>query len=105
MEHGWAKVPNCECIFFLNRENGLFLSVFVDDIILAGKNKDIDPMWTVLMKQIDLREPTSFLDHAYLGVHSTGERNKQIYCRHLQKYVRIQDLSGDNRKITKFGES
>ena len=31
LEHGWEKVPNWEC-FFVNRETGLFLSVYVDDI-------------------------------------------------------------------------
>ena len=31
------------------------------------RNKNIDPMWKVLNKDIDLGEPTSFLDHVYLG--------------------------------------
>ena len=45
----------------------LFLSVYVDDIKLAGKKHNIDPMWKVLNKEVDLGEPTSFLDHVYLG--------------------------------------
>ena len=44
----------------------LFLSVYVDDIKLAGKKQNIDPMWKVLNDEVDLGEPTSFLDHAYL---------------------------------------
>ena len=28
---------------------------------------NIDPMWKVLNKEVDLGEPTSFLDHVYLG--------------------------------------
>ena len=39
----------------------------VDDIKLSGKKQNIDPMWKVLNKEIDLGEPTSFLDHVYLG--------------------------------------
>ena len=39
----------------------------VDDIKLAGKKHNIDPMWKVLNKEVDLGEPTSFLDHVYLG--------------------------------------
>ena len=31
------------------------------------RNKIIDPMWIVLNKEVDLGEPTSFLDHVYLG--------------------------------------
>ena len=45
----------------------LFLSVTVDDIKVAGKNQNIDPMWKVLNEEVDLGEPTSFLDHENLG--------------------------------------
>ena len=41
--------------------------MYVDDIKLAGKKQNIDPMWKVLYKEVDLGEPTSFLDHVYLG--------------------------------------
>ena len=66
MKHGWEKIPNWECLF-VHREKGLFLSVYVDDIKLAGKKHNIDPMWKVLNKEVDLGEPTSFLDHVYFG--------------------------------------
>ena len=66
LKHGWEKIPNWECLF-VHREKGLFLSVYVDDIKLAGKKHNIDPMWKVLNKEVDLGEPTSFLDHEYLG--------------------------------------
>ena len=38
----------------------------MDDIKLAGKKQNIDPMWKVLNKEFDLGEPTSFLDHENL---------------------------------------
>ena len=41
--------------------------MYVDDIKLAGKKQNIVPMWKVLNKEVDLGEPTSFLDHVYLG--------------------------------------
>ena len=67
VKHGWEKVPNWECLF-VNRKKGLFLSVYVDDIKLAGKKQNIDPMWKTHMKEADPGEPTSFLDHVnYLG--------------------------------------
>ena len=40
--------------------------MYVDDIKLAGKKQNINPMWKVLVKEVDLGEPTSFLDHVYL---------------------------------------
>ena len=61
-----GKIPNWKCLFVL-REKGLFLSVYVDDIKFAGKKQNFDPMWKLLIKEVDLGEPTSFLDHVYLG--------------------------------------
>ena len=40
--------------------------MYVDDIKLAGKKQNLDPMWKLLNKEVDLGEPTSFLDHVYL---------------------------------------
>ena len=42
LKHGWRKVPNWECLF-VNREKGLYLSVYVDDIKLSGKKQNISP--------------------------------------------------------------
>ena len=39
---------------FVHREKGLFLSVYVDVIKLAGKKQNLDPMWKVLNKEVDL---------------------------------------------------
>ena len=66
LKYGWEKVSNWECSF-VHREKGLFLSVYVDDIKLAGKKQNINPMWKVLNKEVDLGQPTSFLDHENLG--------------------------------------
>ena len=60
------KVPNWECLF-VKREKGLFFSVYVDDIKLTGKKQNINPTWKRLMKDVDMGEPTSFLDHVFLG--------------------------------------
>ena len=66
LKHGWEKIPNWECLF-VHREKGLLVSVYVDDIKLAGKKQNLDPMWKLPNKEVDLGEPTSFLDHVYLG--------------------------------------
>ena len=41
--------------------------MYVDDIKLAGKKQNIDLMWKVLNKEVNLGKPTSFLDHVHLG--------------------------------------
>ena len=66
LEHGWEEALNWECLF-VNRTRGLFLSVYVDDIKMAGKTENLGPTWKMLMKDVDLEEPTSFLNHVYLG--------------------------------------
>ena len=48
-------------------KKGLFLSVYVDDIKLAGKKQSLDPTWKLPNKEVDMGEPTSSLDHVYLG--------------------------------------
>ena len=52
---------------FSSKKQGLFLSVYVDDMKMAGKKQSMAPMWKKLMKRADLDEPTSFLDHVFLG--------------------------------------
>ena len=54
-------------MLFVHSEKGFFLSVYVDDIKLVVKKQNIDPMWKLLNKEVDLGEPTSFLDHVFLG--------------------------------------
>ena len=82
-EHGWEKVPNWECLF-VHREKGLFLFVYEDDLKLAGKRRNIDPMWKVLNKQVDLEQPASFLDHVYLGCTQCEENT---LTRHIFSYL------------------
>ena len=67
LKYGWEKVSNWECLF-VHREKEIFLfCVCVDDIKLAGKKQNINPMWKVLNEEVDLGEPTSTFDHVYLG--------------------------------------
>ena len=51
----------------MQREQCLFLSVYVDDMNLAGRKENLNTMWEKLMKLVDLGEPPSFLDHVYFG--------------------------------------
>ena len=62
------------------------MSVYVDDIKLAGMKQNLDPMWKVLNKEVDLGEPTSFHDHVHLG------------C--IQPQCRISKKTVDNYRTT-----
>ena len=103
-EPGWEKVPIWECLFVI-REEGLFLSVYVDDIKLAGTKQNIGLTWNILMKDVDLGEPTSFLDYVYFGLQSKGMSDKQGYCGQLQKYVLIQNFCRSHGKNYQFSRN
>ena len=92
------KVPNWEC-FFVHREKRLFLSVYVDDIKLAGKKQHIDPMWKVLNKEVDLGEPTSFLDHVYLGCTQRQCEVSQDIVDNYRTMFEIESFSGGLEKL------
>ena len=83
---------------------GLFLSVYVDDIKLAGKNQNINPMWKVLNKEVDLGEPTSFLDHVYLGC---TQRQCEISKDIVDKYRTMFDsrISAEGTEKLPFSEN
>ena len=89
----------------MHREKGLCLSVIVDDIKLAGEKEDNNPMWKVLNKQVELRKPTSVLDHVYLECTQRHcETRKQLVDNHSTMFE-IQDFRRSNGKTTKLGKS
>ena len=54
---------------------------------LAGKKQNIDPMWKVLNKEVDLGEPTSFVHHVNLGcTQRQCEISKVIVDNHRAMY-------------------
>ena len=68
-EHCWEKfrIGNaCSLTEF----KALFLSVCVDDIKLAGKKQNINPTWTILMKDVDFGRTNIFPGSCILGMHS-----------------------------------
>ena len=48
LELGWQKIPKWKCLF-VHRKLGLFLSVHVDDIKMAGKKKNMALTWKKLL--------------------------------------------------------
>ena len=104
LEHGWGKVSNWECLF-VNQARGLMLSVYVADIKLAGKKQNLDPMWKILVKDVDLGEPTSLLDHVNLGCTQRECQTSKDVVDNIQEHVRIQNLCWIDRKATKYRET
>ena len=100
LKHGWEKVPNWECLF-VHREKGLFLSVFVNDIKLVGKKQNLNLMWKLLDKEeVDVGEPTSFLDYVHLGcTQRQCEINQDIVVNHRTMFE-SRTCAGENKKAS-----
>ena len=74
--------------------------MYVDDIKLAGKKQNLDPMWKVLNKEVDLGEPTSFLDHVFLGcTQRQCEISKDIVDTY-RTMLESRISAGESREIT-----
>ena len=57
---------------------------------MAGKKQNLDPMWKLLNKEVDLGEPTSFVDHVYLGcTQRQCEISKDIVDNHRTTFESI----------------
>ena len=63
------------CLFI---EKGLFSSVCVDDIKMSGKKQNIVSHVEEIDENVDLGDPTSFLDHLYLGCTQRECKSNQI---------------------------
>ena len=104
LEHGWEKVPNWECLF-VHHPKGLFSSVYVDDIKLAGHKQNLDPMW----KSTQCRRWSGRTNivpwSCSLAVHSKTMRNELRYCWQLQNHVRIQNFRKSEGKTAKLGNT
>ena len=74
---------------FVHRRQGLFLSVYVDDIKMSGKKQNLAPMWKKLMKNVDIDEPTPFLDHVCLGCTQRECKPNEAIIEQYTKNVRI----------------
>ena len=71
---------------------GLFLSVYVDDITVAGGQQNMAP------------EPTSFFDHENLGCTQRESKPNEIIIYGVQQNVRITNFCWSNLKITRVGK-
>ena len=61
----WTEKSTKLGISVCSSKTRIILSVNVDDVFTAGKKQNRVPMWKKWMKNVDLEEPTSFLDHVF----------------------------------------
>ena len=71
-----------------------------DDIKMTGKKQNVAPMWKKLMENVDIDEPTSFLDHVYLGCtqRECKPRRSGWQQPHAQTVAWSYDMEGHAQK-------
>ena len=65
---------------------------------IVWKEQNLDPMWKVLNKEVDLGEPTSFLDHVYLGGTQRKCEIEQRFCRQLTEPCSNREFQRSEQK-------
>ena len=80
-------------------KKGLFLSVYVDDIKLAGEKQNVDPMWKLLNKEVAWEnQHLSLIMKTWDALKDNVNSAKILWT--IQNHVRISNFSGKNRKTS-----
>ena len=66
---------------------------------MAGKKPNLVLMWKKLMKNVDIEEPTSFLDHVYLGCTQRERKPNEKFIELHNKMFEFRISSGATEKI------
>ena len=86
-------------VYLFIEKQGIFLSVYVDDVKMDGKKQNMAPMWKKLLKHVDLDEPTSFLDHVFLGCTQRECKPNEIINEEYRKMFESQVSAGATEKV------
>ena len=66
---------------------------------MAGKKKNMAPMWKKLMKHVDPDETDSFLDHVYLGCTQRECKPNEIIIEEYTKMFESRISAGATEKL------
>ena len=66
---------------------------------MTGKKQNVAPMWKKLMKNIDLHEPISFLDHVYQGFTQRECRPNEIVIEKHKEMFESRISAGATEKL------
>ena len=70
-----------------------------DNLKMAEKKQSMAPAWKKLKKNVDLDEPTTFLDHVYLGCTQREYKPKEIIIEEFSKIFESRISAGATEKI------
>ena len=71
---------------------------------MTGKKQNMAPMWKKLMKNAGIDEPTSFLDHVYLGYTQRDCKPNETIIEHYTKMFESRISAGATQKLPGWQE-
>ena len=99
LEAGFEEVKNWECLY-VHRSMQLYLSVYVDDFKMAGKEDNLPKMWKILRKTLDLGPPVPMEGNVYLGCGQENFQPKLAEVEEKGKLTNPQDMQNNASRDT-----
>ena len=72
---------------------------------MSGKKQNLAPMWKKLMNDVDIEEPTSFLDHVQFGFTQRDSKPNVIIIDEFRKMFDSRISVGATEKITRMRQT
>ena len=104
LELGWEKIPNWECMFF-HRKQRLFSVSIHGWHQNRWKETEMALMWKKWRKNVNLDEPTSFLDHACSGCTQRECKSNENIIKNLNKMFESRISAGPTEKTTGMAQT
>ena len=97
------NVPNWECMFVHRKQRVILVEYMWMTIKMAGKEADYDThaknrWWNI----VDIDEPTSFLDHVYLGCTQRECKPNETIIEQYKKMFESRISARSNTKIARM---
>ena len=87
------------------KTNVILIGIRVDDIKMTGKKQILAPIWKKLMKNVDIEEPTSFLEHVHLGCAQRECKPNEIIFEKYKEMFESRISAGAIEKTTRMGKA
>ena len=96
-ELGWEKSHIENVWLFIENKDYSYRKKW-NDFKMAGQKQNMAPMWKKLMKNVELDEPTSFLDHVYWDALNVNA-NRMKSLRNIHKMFESLISAGATEKL------
>ena len=100
----WKKYRIGNVFLFIENKDYSHRSLWMT-FWMAGKKQNTAPRWNKMMENVDLDEPTSFLDHGNFWMYSTWMQIEWNHYWSIYKDVWVTYFCWSNWKVTMLGKN